>query len=110
MGVMQRLSLFPKIRQATRQILEGYIQHPKVVSDGPNGIDGYIVPSVRGNDAGIFGALALAQDAYKVAHDRSSKSSSGLSVFSSASVAGAVFGAAATAAVFFAVAGRRRAL
>lgn len=66
-GVMQRLSLFPKVREATRKILQGYIQHPKVLEDGPQGIDGYIVPSVRGNDAGIFGALALAADAYKEA-------------------------------------------
>merc|ERR1712129_252451 len=64
-GVMQRLSLFPKIRQATRQILEGYIAHPKILEDGPEGIDVYIVPSARGNDAGIFGALALAADASK---------------------------------------------
>jgi len=64
-GVMQRASLFPKVRAATRQILDGYIKHPKVITDGPNGIDGYIVPSVRGNDAGIFGALALAADALK---------------------------------------------
>jgi len=66
-GVMQRLSLFPKIRQCTRQILDGYIQHPRVLEDGSNGIDGYIVPSVRGNEAGIFGALALAADAHKQA-------------------------------------------
>lgn len=62
-GIMLRESLFPKIRQATRQILDGYIQHPKVLEDGPDGIDSYIVPSVRGNDAGIYGALALAEAA-----------------------------------------------
>lgn len=65
-GVLQRTSLFPKIRLATRQILNGYIQHPKVIRDGPDGIDGYIVPSVRGNDAGVFGALALAKDALRL--------------------------------------------
>jgi len=64
-GVMQRLSLFPKIRKAAREILNGYVQHPKVINDGPEGIDGYIVPSERGNDAGIYGAIALALDALK---------------------------------------------
>lgn len=62
-GIMQRRSLFPKIRAATREILDGYIKHPKVLQDGPDGIDSYIVPSARGNDAGIYGALALAADA-----------------------------------------------
>lgn len=66
-GIMQRQSLFPKVRRAARSILNGYIQHPKVLTDGPDGIDGYIVPSVRGNDAGIYGALALASDALKEA-------------------------------------------
>merc|ERR1719203_2659199 len=62
-GIMQRASLFPKIREATRRILDGYIKHPKLLDDGVNGIDSYIVPSERGNDAGIFGALALADTA-----------------------------------------------
>jgi len=75
-GVMQRLSLFPKVRQATRQILDGYIHHPRVLKDGPDGIDGLIVPSVRGNDAGIFGALALAAGAHK--QSRGSQERSGL--------------------------------
>jgi len=64
-GVMQRLSLFPKIRKAAREILSGYISHPRLLDDGPAGIDGYIVPSERGNEAGIYGALALAMDALK---------------------------------------------
>jgi len=64
-GVMQRRSLFPRIRSACREILDGYIKHPRLLDDGPEGIDGYIVPSERGNDAGIFGALALAVDALK---------------------------------------------
>eukprot|EP00933_Yihiella_yeosuensis_P062945 TRINITY_DN65985_c0_g1_i1.p1 TRINITY_DN65985_c0_g1~~TRINITY_DN65985_c0_g1_i1.p1 ORF type:complete len:337 (-),score=47.97 TRINITY_DN65985_c0_g1_i1:74-1084(-) len=69
-GVMQRKSLFPKIRKATREILNGYIQHPKVLTDGPDGIDSFIVPSERGNNAGIYGALALAQDAYAESQDK----------------------------------------
>jgi len=66
-GVMQRLSLFPKIRKATQEILNGYIQHPRVTGEGPDGIDGLIVPSERGNNAGIWGAVALAQEAYGTA-------------------------------------------
>ncbi|CAK0888363.1 unnamed protein product [Prorocentrum cordatum] len=68
-GVMLRASLFPKIRQATRSILNGYVQHPRVLADGPEGIDSYIVPSERGNEAGIFGALALADAALKRSQD-----------------------------------------
>lgn len=71
-GVMLRTSLFPKIRKATREILNGYIQHPKVLTDGQDGIDSYIVPSARGNDAGVFGALALAATAYHKAQSSAS--------------------------------------
>mmetsp|Transcript_62171 Transcript_62171/g.115374 ORF Transcript_62171/g.115374 Transcript_62171/m.115374 type:complete len:307 (-) Transcript_62171:120-1040(-) len=62
-GVMLRMSLFPRIRAACREILNDYIQHPRILEDGADGIDGFIVPSARGNDAGIFGALALAESA-----------------------------------------------
>jgi len=64
-GIMQRASLFPKIRQATRSILADYVNHPKLLEDGPEGIDSYIVPSERGNEAGIYGALALADAALR---------------------------------------------
>jgi len=107
-GVMQRLSLFPKIRQATRDILNGYIRHPKVLEDGPEGIDGYIVPSVRGNDAGIFGALALASDAYQAALDDDLEGDARKSIVSGSSVIGAIFGAA-VAVVILTTFGRRRA-
>jgi len=108
-GVMQRMSLFPKIRRATREILDGYIQHPKVLGDGPQGIDGYIVPSVRGNDAGIFGALALASDAYKAEQDDGREARLRRSSVSGSSLVGAAVGAA-LAVVALTVIGRRRAL
>mmetsp|Transcript_91779 Transcript_91779/g.201209 ORF Transcript_91779/g.201209 Transcript_91779/m.201209 type:complete len:381 (+) Transcript_91779:70-1212(+) len=73
-GVMLRESLFPKVRKSMRTILNGYIQHPRVTEDGPSGIDGYIVPSVRGNDAGLWGALALASDSWKQAAPLPTKS------------------------------------
>jgi len=62
-GVMQRKSLFPKIRKATQDILNGYIKLPQIMDSGPDGIDGFIVPSERGNEAGIYGAVSLAVDA-----------------------------------------------
>lgn len=55
-GVMQRASLFPKIRSNLLRFLNGYI--PVLVA-----ADDYIVPSAWGNDAGIVGALFLARAA-----------------------------------------------
>mmetsp|Transcript_31925 Transcript_31925/g.67917 ORF Transcript_31925/g.67917 Transcript_31925/m.67917 type:complete len:343 (-) Transcript_31925:253-1281(-) len=75
-GVMQRLSLFPKIRKATQEILNGYIQLPQIVDSGPDGIDGYIVPSERGNDAGIYGAIALAVGALEEVSEKKDRSRS----------------------------------
>ncbi|KAJ1450394.1 hypothetical protein M885DRAFT_532431 [Pelagophyceae sp. CCMP2097] len=57
-GVMQRRSLFPRIRAKTVAMLNGYIPAVDAAM-----IDGYIVPSRWGNDAGIVGALTLAVDA-----------------------------------------------
>ena len=56
-GVMQRGSLFPAIRRYVQESLNGYLQHPSITHD----IDSYIRPSAWGNNAGIIGALALAQ-------------------------------------------------
>eukprot|EP00741_Cyanophora_paradoxa_P003293 tig00000692_g3201.t1 len=58
-GVLQRLSLFPKIRRVCLQMLQGYIRSERL-QEGPSGIDRYIVPSVHGNNAGIVGALTIA--------------------------------------------------
>jgi hypothetical protein len=57
-GVMQRESLFARIRAYVQSILNGYIQHPSVTTTA---IDNYIVPSQWGNNAGIIGSLSLAQ-------------------------------------------------
>lgn len=107
-GVMQRLSLFPKIRLATRQILDGYVQHPKILEDGPKGIDGYIMPSVRGNDAGIFGALALAADAYKTARESKAAKTKPASAGGLGLVLAAGLGGAVAVLATLAVVGRRR--
>jgi len=58
-GVMQQQSLFPRIRQNVLELLNGYVQSPALLDR----IDEYIVPPGLGNQAGVLGAIALAQDA-----------------------------------------------
>jgi hypothetical protein len=48
----------PLIHRKVRNLLNGYVQSPKVVQ----GIDRYIVPPALGNRAGVLGAIALAMD------------------------------------------------
>ncbi len=57
-GVMQQSQLFPLLRQNVQQLLNGYLQVPALL----DAIDAYIVPPALGNRAGVFGALALAQE------------------------------------------------
>ncbi|WP_214882619.1 MULTISPECIES: ROK family protein [unclassified Exiguobacterium] len=54
-GVMKQSHLFPKVREAFRQKMNGYIQNPYV-----NELETYIVPPTLGDFAGLIGALALA--------------------------------------------------
>ncbi len=58
-GVMHQRHLFPLIRREVQSLLNGYIQSPVVLQD----IDSYIVPPALGNQAGILGTLALAEQA-----------------------------------------------
>ena len=58
-GVMHQRHLFPLIRCEVQTLLNGYIQAPIVLQD----IDSYIVPPALSNQAGILGALALAEQA-----------------------------------------------
>jgi len=60
-GVMKRKEIFEKIRVKTQTLLSGYIKHEKLL----NNIDSFIVPPALGDDAGIFGAIALAEQAFK---------------------------------------------
>lgn len=57
-GVMQRASLFPKIREKLVTFLNGYIPAAGLLAED------YVSPSRWGNRAGIIGALALAKDKY----------------------------------------------
>jgi fructokinase len=58
-GVMEHRSLFPRIREKVLELLNGYVQSPAILEH----IDEYIVPPGLGNNSGVLGAIALAQDA-----------------------------------------------
>ena len=60
-GVMHKLHLFPMVRRATQQFLNGYVSIPQV----NEGIDEFIVPPALGDNAGAAGALLLAAEALK---------------------------------------------
>ncbi|KAL1515207.1 hypothetical protein AB1Y20_004268 [Prymnesium parvum] len=60
-GVMQRKSLFPRIRLALQAQLNGYIQMEQITS--PSGIEEFLTSSHWGNNAGLVGALTLAEQA-----------------------------------------------
>ncbi|HMF74043.1 MAG TPA: ROK family protein [Bryobacteraceae bacterium] len=56
-GVMQQPHLFKMIRTEFSQLLNGYVRHPDILDH----LDEYIQPPKLGNDAGILGALLLAE-------------------------------------------------
>jgi fructokinase len=58
-GVMNQRHLFPLIQREVQSLLNGYIQAPDVLKH----IDTYIVPPGLGNQVGVLGALALAEQA-----------------------------------------------
>lgn len=60
-GVMQQQSLFKKIHAKVQEISHGYIQHKAIL----NNIEEYIVYPELGTNAGICGALALAEQAHQ---------------------------------------------
>ena len=60
-GVMQRATLFPKVRTHMQALLNGYIQSDALTT--ADGIAAYVAPSTWGNSAGMVGALTLAQSA-----------------------------------------------
>jgi fructokinase len=61
-GVMQKSHLFPLVRQEVQVLLNGYIKSPQILEQ----INDYIVPPTLGSKAGVLGAIALAEEAYKV--------------------------------------------
>ena len=95
-GVMLRRTLFPRIRSKMQTMLNGYISVDAIQQ--PRQLDALIVPSDHGNDAGIMGALGLAQHALE---QRSSPAGAGgggnggaRSLDGAALAAGAAIGAA----------------
>jgi len=56
-GVMEQSQLFPLIRQKVQSLLNGYVQSPAILER----IDEYIVAPGLGKQAGVLGAIALAQ-------------------------------------------------
>ncbi len=58
-GVMQAEQLFPLARQHLVRSLAGYVQAEAIIAN----IDSYVVPPLLGPQAGIAGALALAERA-----------------------------------------------
>lgn len=58
-GVMEQTHLFPRIREKTAALLNGYLKHPEIDA----GLTSLIVPPGLGSRAGILGALALGRNA-----------------------------------------------
>jgi fructokinase len=56
-GVMSREHLFPLLRRQVLDLLGNYVRAPQILQ----GIDDYIVAPWLGRDAGVLGALALAE-------------------------------------------------
>jgi fructokinase len=64
-GVMQAEQLLPLVRKYLARSLGGYVQSDALVN-----IEGYVVPPLLGQRAGIAGALALADAAARAALER----------------------------------------
>lgn len=59
-GVMKQKQIFPLLHQKVAEKLNGYVQHPNLAEK----INEWIIPPGLGDEAGIKGALALADQAY----------------------------------------------
>jgi fructokinase len=60
-GVGSNLHLLKMVRGKTRALINGYIPSRAILDE----IDSYIVPPALGNRAGVAGAIALAQQAFR---------------------------------------------
>jgi fructokinase len=59
-GVTKSKHIYPKIRTNMQKMLNGYIKHEKITQN----IDNYLVEPALGNQSGILGAIALAEQKY----------------------------------------------
>lgn len=60
-GVMEQDQLYPLVRREVKEILNDYISTPEILVE----IEQFIVPPGLGSQAGVLGAIALAQEAAK---------------------------------------------
>ena len=56
-GVMAKSQLYPLVREQVTELLNNYVRAPRILNE----IDAYIVPPWLAENAGVLGALALAQ-------------------------------------------------
>jgi len=64
-GVTRQAHLLPRIRRALTDVLNNYVDVPQLKER----IDEYVVPSALGQEAGLYGALVLAERALAAARD-----------------------------------------
>jgi fructokinase len=57
-GVFEHPALIAAVRRNLQQLLGGYLQTPLLLED----IDRYLVPPALGDDAGVLGAIAMAEE------------------------------------------------
>lgn len=62
-GRLGQASFLGSVRESLQRTLAGYVASP-ALSD--QGIDSYVVPPALGDDAGVCGAIALAQSAHRL--------------------------------------------
>lgn len=60
-GVMRQQHLLPKVREKMLRVLNGYVLNDRVAKE----TDQYIVPPGVGENSGILGAIALAEQSYQ---------------------------------------------
>jgi fructokinase len=58
-GVMQQMHLFPLIRSVFAALMNKYVRRPEII----DGLDEYIQPPQLGGQAGVLGAVVLAEEA-----------------------------------------------
>lgn len=58
-GVCQQQGLLDRVRTKLAELLNGYVQHDRIL----NHMDEFVVPPALGNNAGILGCIALAEQA-----------------------------------------------
>ncbi|MEC5398956.1 ROK family protein [Uliginosibacterium sp. H1] len=60
-GALGEAAFFAGLRRELQRSLNGYVASAALTGKGSGGIDDYIVPPTQGDDAGICGAMVLAQ-------------------------------------------------